>query len=587
MADGDPREALFLCALQNAVKHGGVPQRGAVIGMVMGEYPELRSRSQEVAALAQEAIAEVAALSPDERVALLRARAPEKYAALFLKQERKNVLPELERAEKCVVMRFAPNPSGPLHIGHARAAVLNDAYVKQYGGRYILRIEDTDPKRVDPDAYVMVKEDIAWLELGITETVTQSERLPLYYDLCRQLIERGGAYVCTCENERFKELRQAKIACPCRGQSIGKNLELWEKMLDHTFREGGASVRVKTDLSHPDPAMRDFPAFRILDSPKHPRVDAHVYPLMNFSVVADDHLLGVTHVIRGKDHIANTRRQRFIYDHFGWEVPVYRHYGRMGIEGVILSTSQMRLGIQNGTYTGWDDIRLGTLRALARRGISPDAVKNAMLAIGIGETDISFSWDNLFAENRKIVDPVANRYFFVPDPVSATIEGAPQHTAHAMLHPGDAARGTRTLEFTGTVLLPKCELVPNTAMAVLSMSSKGTLVLPKKEVTPGPMMVRLKDLFNVKIAWDGDTPSFSYGGDSLADARAAKAPIIQWLPAENILSCTILTPEGELSGACEPAVLGEVGKVVQFERFGFARIDAADDTGVRAYFTHK
>ena len=204
----------------------------------------------------------------------------------------------------------------------------------------------------------MVKEDIAWMGLGITETVTQSDRLPLYYDLCTQLIERGGAYVCTCDNEHFKALKQAKTACPCRDQPVETNLAMWEKMLDHGFCEGEASVRVKTDLLHPDPAMRDFPIFRILDSPKHPKVDAHVYPLMNFSVVADDHLLGVTHVIRGKDHIANTRRQRYLYDHFGWKVPVYRHYGRMGIEGVVLSTSQMRLGINDGTYTGWDDIRL-------------------------------------------------------------------------------------------------------------------------------------------------------------------------------------------------------------------------------------
>ena len=92
---------------------------------------------------------------------------------------------------------------------------------------------------------------------------------------------------------------------------------------------------------------------------------------MNFSVAVDDHLLGVTHVIRGKDHIANTRRQRYIFDYFGWDVPVYRHYGRMGIEGVVLSTSQMRQGIVSGNYEGWDDIRLGTLRALARRGIDP------------------------------------------------------------------------------------------------------------------------------------------------------------------------------------------------------------------------
>jgi len=563
MAGEDPKEILFLCALTNAVKHGGVPQSGAVIGMVMGAHPELRSRAKEVQSLAKDAIAEVASLSSEERIAVLKARAPSMYASLSEKHEHKKMLPDLEGAGNGVVMRFAPNPSGPLHIGHARAAALNDAYVKQYGGRYILRIEDTDPKRVDPDAYEMVVEDLKWLGLGITETVTQSDRLPMYYDLCRQLIERGGAYVCTCDNERFKELKQAKTACPCRDHPVAKNLELWEKMLDHTFREGDASVRIKTDLDNPDPAMRDFPAFRILDAPPHPKVKAHVYPLMNFSVVADDHLLGVTHVIRGKDHIANTRRQRYIYDHFGWKVPVYRHYGRMGIEGVVLSTSQMRAGIREGTYSGWDDIQLGTLRALARRGISPVAVKSAMLAIGIGDTDISFSWDNLYAENRKIVDPVANRYFFVPDPVTAVIEGAPSHTAQALLHPGDPARGVRSLAFTGSVLLPKSEIVPGTAM------------------------VRLKDLFNVTIAWNGGTPSFSYGGDSLADARAAKARIIQWLPAQETVECTLLTQEGTMNGACETLVKKEAGRVVQFERVGFARIDTVEGDRVQAYFTHK
>jgi glutamyl-tRNA synthetase len=562
MPGEDLKNILFLCALQNAVKHGGVPQAGAVVGMVMSAHPELRSRAKEVATLAKGAVADVAALSADERVTQLQTRAPEMYDAIYAKHEHRNVLPDLESANHGVVMRFAPNPSGPLHIGHARAAVLNDAYVRQYGGRYILRIEDTDPKRVDPDAYTMVKEDIAWLGLGITETVTQSERLHLYYDLCRQLIQRRGAYVCTCDNEHFKALKNAKTACPCRDQPVEKNLELWDRMLDHTFKEGEITVRIRTDLNHPDPAMRDFPAFRILDTPPHPKVKAHVYPLMNFSVVADDHLLGVTHVIRGKDHIANTRRQRYIYDHFGWKVPVYRHYGRMGIEGVVLSTSQMKLGIRDGTFSGWDDIRLGTLRALARRGISPDAVKNAVLAIGIGDTDISFSWDNLYAENKKIVDPLANRYFFVPKPVTAQIDGAQPHTAHAMLHPGDASRGNRTLAFKGTVLLPG------------------------SEINPDVTMIRLKDLFNVEIRWDKGIPTFSFAGDSLAQARALKAHIIQWLPAQDTLACTLLTQEGEIAGACEPAVKQELGNVVQFERVGFVKIDSTGPDGVKAYFTH-
>ncbi|MDD1684523.1 MAG: glutamate--tRNA ligase [Methanoregula sp.] len=564
MAGDDIQETLFLCALQNAVKHGGVPQAGAVIGMVMGGHPELRSRAKEVSALAKEAIEKVAVLSPEERATMLQSRAPALFAALSEKHEHKKVLPDLEKAENGVAMRFAPNPSGPLHIGHARAAALNDAYVKQYGGRYILRIEDTDPKRVDPEAYVMVVDDLKWLGLGITETVTQSDRLSLYYDLCRQLIERKGAYVCTCDNEHFRELKMAKQACPCRDQTVEKNLSLWKKMLDHEFKEGEASVRIKTDLDHPDPAMRDFPAFRILDAPPHPKVKAHVYPLMNLSVVADDHLLGVTHVIRGKDHIANTRRQKYIYDHMGWQVPVYRHYGRMGIEGVVLSTSQMRLGIKEGTYTGWDDIRLGTLRALARRGISPVAVKNAMIAIGIGDVDISFSWDNLYAENRKIVDPIANRYFFVPNPQKIEITGAPEKTAKIPLHPSDPSRGQRVQLFSGST------------------------EIPKQDLSPGLEMVRLKDLFNVNIEWDGNSiKSTSYAGDSIADCRAKKAPIIQW-SNPTYISCLVKTPEGDVIGKCEAAVRSEINNVVQFERFGFVRIDSVDPHGgVIAYFTHK
>jgi len=100
-------------------------------------------------------------------------------------------------------------------------------------------------------------------------------------------------------------------------------------------------------------------------------------------------------------------------------------------------------------------------------------------------------------------------------------------------------------------------------------------------------MVRLKDLFNVKIAWNGSIPKFSYTGESLAEARAAKAPIIQWLPAQDSVACTLLTQEGEMSGACEPLVKKELGNVVQFERIGFVRIDAAGNNGVRAYFTHR
>lgn len=566
--ESDPGRLLFLYALQNAVKHNATPRAGTVIGTLLGKHPELRGSSKDLAARVGDAIAEVEAIPVDERQARLETLAPHLAEELTGKKEkRQRELPALESAEEGVVMRFAPNPSGPLHLGHARAAVLNDYYVRRYGGRYLLRIEDTDPRRVDPDAYQMVQEDVEWLGLGITDIIYQSDRLEIYYEYGRRLIGIGGAYICTCDAGYFRDLKIARKSCPCRGNTIEENLDLWDRMLAGEFPEGAITMRVKTELEHPDPALRDFPAFRIVSSPIHPRIDAAVYPLMNFSVAVDDHLLGITHVIRGKDHIANTRRQKYIFDYFGWKIPAYLHYGRMSISGLVLSTSGMREGISEGRFSGWDDIRLGTLRAIARRGIRAEAVRRAVLDIGIGATDISFSWENLYARNKEIIDPVANRYSFVPDPVAVTVTDAPAPlVAEAALHPNDPARGTRRLVFEGTVLVSRHDL-------------------------EGHGMVRLKDLFNATVAWDGSDPVLTYAGASLGDARKAKAPIIQWLPAGAAIPCILHMPESPeemiVTGCCEPGVAGEVGTVVQFERIGFARIESAGADGVVAYFAHR
>ncbi|GAA5261704.1 glutamate--tRNA ligase [Methanocalculus sp. MC3] len=558
--DGEIRRILEEYALQNAVKHKSVPRAGAVIGAVLGSHPELRSRAQELNGMIQSVLADVEALSPEEREARLLSLAPDLIASMHQKKERSCELPPLPDADGGVVMRFAPNPSGPLHLGHARASILNDAYIRRYGGKYIYRIEDTDPKRVDPDAYQMVREDLEWLGIGISDIIYQSDRLDIYYEYARQLIELGGAYVCTCEAERFRELKIEKKACPCRIKTPEENLLRFGQMFDGTFVEGQATVRIKTEIDHPDPAIRDFSAMRIVNSTIHPRVDATVYPLMNFSVAVDDHLLGMTHVIRGKDHIANTRRQRYIFDYFGWKPPHYLHYGRMSIEGLVLSTSSMHQGISEGIYSGWDDIRLGTLRALARRGILPEAVRAAITEIGIGETDISFSWDNLFAKNRDIIDKESNRYFFVPEPVSLRVEGAPDQIAEAPRYPGDEERGLRKLHFTGEVLIPA------------------------SEIKDGGGMIRLKDLFNIRITGDQNA---EYAGDSLADARASKAPIIQWLPPEAAVPCRILTPEGVLEGYAEAEAADFAGRTIQFERVGFVRIDSVEKNSITAYFTHR
>ena len=560
MSDTNIRDDIYLFALQNAVKHKSVPKAGAILGSVMGAHPELRPQAKEINAMLPEILAEVEAMSVEEREAKLTALSPEMIEKMHEKKERVHELPELPEAGNGVVMRFAPNPSGPLHLGHARASVLNDYYVKKYGGKFYYRVEDTDPKRVDPEAYDMVMEDLKWLGIGITDVVYQSDRFQIYYDLARELIKLGGAYMCTCDNDEFREKKLKKQPCPCRDLSVEENLRRFDDMLAGKYQEGEITMRVKTDIAHPDPAVRDFAAMRVLTSVKHPRrPEIFVYPLMNFSVAVDDHLLGMTHVIRGKDHIANTRRQEYIYRYFGWKMPHFYHYGRMSIAGLELSTSGMRKGINEGLYTGWDDIHLGTLRALARRGIQPEAVRAAVVDIGMGDTDISFSWENLFAQNKAIIDAEADRYFFVPDAVPVTVANAPAMEAHAPIYPNHPERGERVLSFTGSVLLPRSEIETG-------------------------RMLRLKDLFNIRITGEG---SAEYAGDSLAEARAAKAPIVQWLPTDAGVPCSLLTPEGTSEGYCEVAVQNYDQKIVQFERVGFARIDSVKDGHVTAYFTHR
>jgi glutamyl-tRNA synthetase len=560
MADSNLENDIYILALQNAVKNKAVPRAGAVLGSVMGAHPELRSQAKEINAMLPAILAKVEALSAEEREAQLRELNPEAIEKMHEKKERIHELPTLPDAEGGVVMRFAPNPSGPLHLGHARASVLNDYYVKKYGGKFYYRVEDTDPKRVDPEAYDMVSEDLKWLGIGITDVVYQSDRFEIYYDLARELIKLGGAYMCDCDNAEFRDLKLKKQACPCRDLSVEENLKRFDDMLAGKYEEGQITMRVKTDIAHPDPAVRDFAAMRVLKEPKHPRKpEIFVYPLMNFSVAVDDHLLGMTHVIRGKDHIANTRRQEYIYNYFGWKMPYFYHYGRMSIAGLELSTSGMRKGINEGLYTGWDDIHLGTLRALARRGIQAEAVRGAVVDIGMGDTDISFSWENLFAANKAIIDADADRYFFVPDAVEVTVTGAPEMTAHAPVYPNKPERGERLLPFTGKVLLPRAEV------------EKGG-------------MLRLKDLFNIRMTGDA---SAEYAGESLAEARKEKAPIIQWLPAEKAAPCSLLTPEGLQEGVAEPEVLNYEGKIVQFERVGFAKIDAVENGKAVAYHTHR
>ena len=586
MASPGLRETLMRLALLNAVKHDGKARVGPVIGALLSERPDLKPQVKSILPLAQEVVEEVNKMSLAEQKALLEERWPgaleaEEKAEEEREEPRLPPLPNVERYER-VVTRFAPNPDCVLHLGSARAAVLSHEYARMYKGLFYLRFEDTDPrtKAARLEFYKAVLEDLEWLGCKPDKVFIQSDRLPIYYEHAEKLLDMGKAYVCTCPRERFRELAMACKPCPCRGLPVEEHLERWEKMLEGDYGEGEAVVRIKTDLTHPNPAVRDWPALRIIDPEKHPHPRPEVsekgyrvWPLYNFACGIDDHLMGITHIIRGKEHLTNEIRQRYMYAHFGWRYPEAIHYGRLKIHGAVLSKSKIVAGVEKGLYTGWDDVRLATLRALRRRGITPEAIRTLMLQIGPKAADITISWENLYAINRKLIDPVANRYFFVWEPVELAISGCPREhfVAELPLHPDEPERGHRRLEV-------RCQ--DGTARVLIAGPDAAAM-------EPG-RLVRLIGLFNIEVlrVSEGRVEA-RFHSEPHEIARERKAPFIHWLPPEGTVRVEVLRPEGPVKGLGELGLANEpVGALIQLVRYGFGRVDAAGDGWVRICYAH-
>jgi glutamyl-tRNA synthetase len=574
------RESIRKSALLNAVKHEGKAQAGAVIGKILGERPDLRSKVKEIPALVNEIIQEVNKLSPSEQKSIVEEKWPEALVKEKVEEEKR--LPPLPNVDKYaqVVTRFSPNPDCVLHLGSARAIILCYEYARMYKGKFILRFEDTDPrlKRTVLEFYDLIREDLAWLGCKPNEEYIQSDRIPLYYEYAEKLLKQGNAYVCTCQPDQFRERILASQPCNCRNLPIEENLARWQRMLQGGYAEGEAVLRVKTDLDHPNPAVRDWPAARVIDAQEfpHPRVGAkyYVWPLYNLACGVDDHQLGITHIIRGKEHLTNQVRQEFMYKHLGWKYPEAIHYGRLKITGATLSKSKIVQGMKEGLYKSWDDPRLATFAALRRRGITPEAIKKMIIDVGPKTQDVVLSWENLYAYNRKLLDPTAGRYFFVQDPIEMTVRNTPKEfTTKLNLHPEHPERGFR--QYT---IKPSAE----NGATMFWVSSKD--VEGRKD-----SVIRLMELFNIKIEKATIyAAEATFASESYEEAKQTKAQLIHWIPIGEDMPCEIVMPDATTAEGVAEKICKQLkpNTIIQFERFGFVRIDKVNKKLI-AYYSQK
>ncbi|MEZ0289645.1 MAG: glutamate--tRNA ligase [Sulfolobales archaeon] len=577
--DESLRRVILRHALENAVKHSGRASLNPVINKVLGERQDLRSRVRELIPVINEIISYVNSLSIDDQMRLLRDLGVEIEER---REERKTLPPLPEVYDNYVVTRFAPNPDFVLHLGNARPALLSHVYAHEiYSGKMILRFEDTDPriKKPLPEAYKIIKEDLAWLGIKWEEEYIQSLRMEIYYDIARKLIERGGAYIDLLSREEFRRLKLERKPSPYRDTDPYKNLELFDKMISGGFGEGEAVLRVKTDLNHPDPSVIDWIAFRIIDTDKnpHPITGSRyvVWPTYNFAAAIDDHLMGVTHVFRGREHAQNTTKQMYIYSHMGWRYPVVIAHGRIKLEGFILSKSKIKnlLYKYPDLFKGFSDPRFGTLASLRERGIEPETVREVILDTGIKPSDASISWDIVAATNRKKIDPVTKRVFFVENPVKVYLENLQEELCNNIpYHPTNQILGHRKL--------------------CVDLDEKGFFVYVQRDDITSLKSMRLMELANIEVVEKIDEITYIARiiSKDLDTARRMKLQIVQWVGRESIPT-VLQHPIGlrlrKRRGLIESSVIEDESRVYQLIRVGFVKVVRKSSRIVDLLFIHE
>lgn len=538
-------------ALKNALEYDK-----AVLGKVLPKLFNHGLKKEDINKIMPELnkiISEVNKMSPAAR--------EKEYEKLkgFVKEreEKEKTLPEIDVSGlKEVVTRLAPEPSKYNHLGHAMSFLLNYQYAKKYGGKCLLRFEDTNPEKSKQEYVDAVKEDvIGYLGIEVDGIRFVSDDMDLLYDYARKLIEMGKAYMCFCDREKMQNYRHDGKECECRSRSKAENLKEWKNFVEGKYLNGEAVLRIKGDMKSQNHVMRDSVLYRAMPQ-KHYRhgTKYKVWPMYDFYNPIEDSLMGVTLILRTNEFDMRIELQDYIKDLLGLKKQKIVQYGRIGVIDFTTKGRETRELVESGTLIGWDDPRLVTLRALKRRGIQKESFYELVEQMGLSKHEVNLDFDMIAAINRKIIDPKADRYSFVTEPVKLEIKSAPKVKDVKMpIHPDK--------EETKTV-----------KVGDIFISGDDMKSFKSKEV-------RLLHLYNIKLG-TGEKAEYT-------DSEVKNIQKINWV-SENV-PAKVFMPTGEwVSGLAESGVRKlKVDDVIQFERFGFVRLDKKGKSELEFWFAHK
>jgi glutamyl-tRNA synthetase len=563
------KETFKKIILENAVKYKGKAEIKFILGSILKDFPEYRTKVNELKEELLPLIEEVNSFSLEKQQEMLKKINP----SFFEKKEKeeRNIFAFLNIKEGDVVKSaFPPGPEKYFHIGHSKAVLLNYLLAKQHNGKFQLRFEDTNPRLVRSEFYQISQEDFKWLGIDWDELVFASDYIDMMKEMAEKLILKSQAYVCFCPPEEMSKNREKSIACSCRLKSFQENLIKWKEM--ESYPEGKASLRLKIDLKHKNSRMRDPTIFRVIDC-EHPRIGYkhRNYPTYDFQNAVLDGYFKITHRLRTVEFEMASELHHYIRKILGLQDTVTYEFSRMNLEGMLSSGRAIREKVESGELIGWDDPSLPTLRALKRRGFTPEAIKQMVVESGITKSAGSvLTWDTLIKYNKRVLNDSSKRFFCIKDPVEITVEEDPCKKYSLSLHPA-LNLGQRNFSSNGIYLIEKEDF---------QSFKEGNLI-------------RLMDNVNFRVK-NGKFVFSSEDYLSFKEELAENKKIIHFLPSDSsqLLDVTIFTPEHQTIQAKAEKTIEQlsVGDIVQFERFCFARLDSVEEKEGRKlynfWFTH-
>jgi glutaminyl-tRNA synthetase len=358
--------------------------------------------------------------------------------------------------------RFPPEPNGYLHIGHAKAICLDFGMAEEFGGLCNLRFDDTNPTKEDTEYVEAIKEDVRWLGYDWGDRLYfASDYFDQLYEYAEQLIKMGKAYVCDLSPEQIREYRgtltEPGKESPYRNRSVEENLDLFRRMRAGEFPEGSKTLRAKIDMASPNINMRDPVIYRILKVPHHRTGDKWcIYPTYDFTHCLSDSIERITHslcTLEFEDH-------RPLYDWFLDQLGVFHprqiEFAPLRLSHTVLSKRKLKLLVDRGIVSGWDDPRMPTLSGLRRRGFPPEAIRNFCERIGVSKKESLVDIALLEHCVREVLNKTARRVMVVLKPLKVVIENYPEdqvEEVEAINNPEDPSAGTRRIPFSREIYI--------------------------------------------------------------------------------------------------------------------------------------